>query len=158
MGLKEAFRQRVFPVTEFLGIRRQLAREDDETVKNERFYCWCKMLVEQGGDPKACRFCFRSILAMKKSKHEAWKYFEIYKKLINNKHSLVPTELRGFEKVVKCQSACITLIAIRKFCRNSLLSIFPKDLVVMIAKVLWESRWQQCWDDDKQKRATKKKK
>lgn len=48
----------------------------------------------------------------------------------------------SFEQIEQCQKSCFTLIAIRKFCKTNL-SVFPKDVVVLLAKYLWRTR-----DDD----------
>lgn len=49
-----------------------------------------------------------------------------------------------FLKIEHCHDTMMTLIAIRKF-RQSVLTILPKDVVILIAKILWETRDHDAW-------------
>lgn len=49
-----------------------------------------------------------------------------------------------FNVVRKCRQSCMTLIAIRKY-RQSVLSVIPKDVVVLLAKALWDTRDEDAW-------------
>lgn len=51
-----------------------------------------------------------------------------------------------FEKIDSCRSSMITFLAIRKY-RESVLSVIPKDVVVLIAKELWKTNQEECWDN-----------
>lgn len=46
--------------------------------------------------------------------------------------------------VSKCYHVYITLIMIRRF-RQSALSVFPKEIVHMIAKEVWKTRFEDVW-------------
>lgn len=51
-----------------------------------------------------------------------------------------------FTNIDNCRASVMTLIAIRKYCcHGSVLSIFPKELVVMFAKALWATWRDDAW-------------
>lgn len=50
-----------------------------------------------------------------------------------------------FDMIRMCKSSCLTLVAVRKL-RDSVLSVFPKEIVVLIAKALWKTCEEECWD------------
>lgn len=62
-----------------------------------------------------------------------------------------------FDGIGKCQKACYQVILIRKY-RQSILSWIPKDVVVMIAKILWSTYEDVCWQERRSKRLRSKKK
>jgi TPR repeat protein len=49
-----------------------------------------------------------------------------------------------FDKIRLCRSSCFALIIIRKY-YQSILSIIPKDVVILFAKYLWETREEHVW-------------
>lgn len=53
----------------------------------------------------------------------------------------------------RCVKACLYTIAIRKSKRG--LSQFPKDVILMIAKLIWETRNQEAWDDARESKRRK---
>lgn len=44
-----------------------------------------------------------------------------------------------------CQKACYHLLMIRNF-RESILSVIPKDVVRLLAKILWNTKEEACWE------------
>jgi hypothetical protein len=50
-----------------------------------------------------------------------------------------------FQRLDHCKDSMFTLLCIRRF-RESVLSIFPRDIVVMFAKYLWKTNQEECWD------------
>jgi TPR repeat protein len=49
-----------------------------------------------------------------------------------------------FAGIKKCQNACFILVLIRKH-RQSILNSLPKDVIILIGKILWQSREDECW-------------
>jgi TPR repeat protein len=83
-----------------------------------------------------------------------------YKRL--KKHVEYPTSYmvnqdQLFDAIDKCQRACLQLILIRKYRSGSLLHIVAKDVVVMIAKMLWQTWSEDCWKVRKSRRLKEKK-
>jgi TPR repeat protein len=52
-----------------------------------------------------------------------------------------------FKKLRRCKESMMTFIAIRRF-RQSALSIFPRDIVILIAKILWQTNQEDCWNSE----------
>lgn len=50
-----------------------------------------------------------------------------------------------FIRIKKCRSSCLTMIAIRKYYPHSALSIFPKDIMILLTKYLWKTWRDEIW-------------
>jgi hypothetical protein len=61
-----------------------------------------------------------------------------------------------FDGIGKCQRACYQLILIRKY-RQSILNWIPKDVVLMIARILLSSFEDTCWQERRSRRLREKK-
>lgn len=49
-----------------------------------------------------------------------------------------------FDKIESCRNSCFALITIRKY-YQSMLSVLPKDIVILLAKYLWTTREEVVW-------------
>lgn len=78
-----------------------------------------------------------------------------YKRLKQFPKSYIVNQDQLFDAIEKCQRACFQLILIRK-CRRSLLSMVAKDVVIMIAKMLWQTWSEDCWKVRKSDRLKKR--
>jgi hypothetical protein len=54
--------------------------------------------------------------------------------------------IQVFMKLHNCKKSLTTFLAIRRF-RKSELSLIPKDVIVLIAKELWKTNQEECWED-----------
>lgn len=59
--------------------------------------------------------------------------------------NLLESRKSDFQKIDACQSSCFALMAVRRY-RQSILSVIPKDVVRLIAKQLWLTRDEDCWE------------
>ena len=50
-----------------------------------------------------------------------------------------------FKNTEQCQRVCYQILMIRNF-RESNLSVLPKDVVRLIAKILWNTKEEACWE------------
>jgi TPR repeat protein len=71
---------------------------------------------------------------------EAWYWNKRYK----NIKGVVCKNEEIFDRFDRCITSCHTLILVRNY-RKSVLNVFPKDIVVMIAKTLWTTRESDEW-------------
>jgi hypothetical protein len=82
-----------------------------------------------------------------------------YKQIPKNNHyvkTFVENQVELFDGIGKCQRACYQLILIRKY-RQSILSWIPKDVVIMIAKILLMTFEDECWQERRSMRLRGKK-
>jgi TPR repeat protein len=54
-----------------------------------------------------------------------------------------------FDKIRLCQSSCFALITIRRYYK-SILSMIPKDVVLLFAKYLWRTREEEVWGKEQE--------
>ena len=80
-----------------------------------------------------------------------------YNKLEHRVDIYIENQDRVFDGIGKCQKACRQLILIRKY-RQTILNWIPKDVVLMIAKILWTTYEDVCWQERRSKRLRSKKK
>ncbi len=52
---------------------------------------------------------------------------------------------RNKKGLVKCRNACLTLMLIKKYRNDNLLVTVPRDVVLIIAKLVWKSRGTKVW-------------
>jgi hypothetical protein len=52
---------------------------------------------------------------------------------------------RLFLKIEQCHDSMMTFLAIRRFRQQSVLSVLPKDVAVLIAKIIWQTRNDDTW-------------
>ena len=62
--------------------------------------------------------------------------------------------IQVFKKLRHCKDSMITFLGIRKY-RESVLSVIPKDVVVLIAKELWKTNQEECWDNQEVRKKIK---
>jgi TPR repeat protein len=55
--------------------------------------------------------------------------------------------LKMFARIEKCQLACYQLMMIRRR-RQSVLCCIPRDVVQLIAKILWTTKEEECWEKE----------
>jgi TPR repeat protein len=60
-----------------------------------------------------------------------------------------------FDGVRKCQSCCMALISIRKYCTSDL-NIFPKDVIILLAKYLWKTSDEEIWRQEEEEQGNNK--
>jgi TPR repeat protein len=73
----------------------------------------------------------------------AWKWL---KKAVKNRPSsktYTSKEFVNFDLHENCRNSLLCLIGIRKYKKN--LIVFPLDIVILITRILWNTRNEQCW-------------
>lgn len=92
-----------------------------------------------------------------KNEAKAWWWYRQSSKY-NKSEAALKEHRHLFDMYKKCQDACITLICVRKFreeeCGEWI--VFPKDVVVVIAKKLWQTKNEDCWGKQKEVEKSKK--
>jgi TPR repeat protein len=78
------------------------------------------------------------------SKTEAWYWFNKLKEIDGD---FTQAACGFFKYFDRCLASCYTLICIRKYRVDTPLHVFPKDVVVYLAKILWETRCERVWEN-----------
>lgn len=116
------------------------------TPIDSRVY-WCRKAAEQNY-AHAIIIMVDNFSGAGKYRNEAVAVYW-YKKytMIEPDTSAFPEVKDLIPKIEACKSACMTVVAIRKY-KNSILNVLPRDVVVYIAKILWSTRESEEWTVD----------